>query len=62
MSEKMAIQQVLVVEDNILHMALITEQLTVRLGIKESQITCMFDGELAIKEIEQNIVDHMKDP
>jgi CheY-like chemotaxis protein len=36
--------RVLVIEDNIIHITLLTEQLTVRMGIPESNITCAFDG------------------
>jgi hypothetical protein len=51
--------RVLVIEDHIIHRTLLVEQLTVQMGIPESNITCCFDGLDAIKEIEANIYDHV---
>ena len=43
--------KVLVVEDNIIHITLLIEQLTVSMGIPKSNITCAYNGDEAIKEI-----------
>jgi CheY-like chemotaxis protein len=54
--------RVLVVEDNIIHITLLVEQLTVGMGIPDSKITCAHDGDEAIEEIKrnlnQNTLDH----
>jgi CheY-like chemotaxis protein len=53
--------RLLVVEDNILHTTLLQEQLTVRMGIPESNITYAFEGEQAIREIDSNMQEHLLD-
>jgi CheY-like chemotaxis protein len=52
---------VLVVEDNIIHMTLIKQQL-IEMGIQMKHITCAFDGDQAVKEVEQNVNLNSADP
>jgi CheY-like chemotaxis protein len=52
---------VLVVEDNIIHMTLIKQQLT-DMGIQMKHITCAFDGDEAVKEVEENVKLNTADP
>jgi CheY-like chemotaxis protein len=52
---------VLVIEDNILHITLLLENLTIDLGIPEFNITCAHDGLEAIEAIECNVQKNKKD-
>jgi CheY-like chemotaxis protein len=54
--------RVLVIEDNIIHITLLMEQLTVGMEIPESNITCAYCGDEAIKELENNIILNQYDP
>jgi CheY-like chemotaxis protein len=54
----MSDQHVLVIEDNIIHITLLTEQLEVEMGIPAQNITCAFDGIEALNEIEKNLKQH----
>jgi CheY-like chemotaxis protein len=51
-----------VIEDNIIHITLLTEQLTTKMGVLESKITCVFDGHEAIAAIVNNMYEHLNDP
>jgi hypothetical protein len=54
--------RVLVVEDNIIHITLLVEQLTVKMGIPESKITCAFDCQEALAKISENLLQNLNDP
>jgi CheY-like chemotaxis protein len=61
-SQNMKKQRILVIEDNIIHITLLTEQLTVKMGVLESNITCVFDGLEAITAMHKNILENRNDP